>query len=365
MSTKAETPKPNIQSTPWVDWWPASMVYKGLKTDEKTQRDLADQFRRSLFSDLRSIPAPADDAPHLQALYNEAEALLADPHAFWPQIYQAQKHLTHLIPDDAVDPALRREIDEATSLSLTTDRVATRIEAIGSDAAAILEKRKYLSLLIADLQWERKQRRAKSEMRACYVWNVCLLTILVVAIGAWALWWEVTVQYAQFEQLPIAPNLEPGNSEDKKPFTYPGLLVAIASGILGAWFSMLRTIDTRLSGLTLSELRVLQRWVSLVARLIFGAAAATIFYFLLQAGLFKAPILPDIAKIGFQPVAGETMEVTQQSVVKGESNTGGRNWLPSTNFCLLIIWGVICGFSENLIPSALTRHADSVGENKD
>lgn len=353
MAEQQETETESRAAKAWSERWPFSLLFESTLTDAETQRTLADQFRRSLLSDLKAIPQPADDTPQLRLIYNEANVLLADAEAYWPEIYQAQKHLAHLVPDEALDAALEREIAEAAGMALDTSRVVERVHASGADAATIPEKRKYLSMLVSDLQWERKQKTARSEMRACYVWNVCLLTIPVAVFALLALAWPV---WANYEEHPLLGKFG-------EYFRYPGLFTIVAFGILGAWFSMLRTVDTRLSGLTLSELRVLQRWTSLMARLIFGGAAATIFYFLLQSGLFTATILPDISQIGFQPkpVDPAAAEASlRERVLSGEISSGDDDWLPSADLCLLIIWGVICGFSEKLIPSALTRHADTV-----
>lgn len=343
-----ETPQ---SARSWRDRWPFRLFFATQSSDETASRNLAEQFRRSLLTDLRAMPRPGDTAPEHVLLYDQALSLLTNTDSMWPDIYEAQKIIAHLTPDGALNAALEREIIEADGLKIDTTQTRQRIRMAAPDGPDAEEKRAYLGILVSDVQWERKKRFARRTLRACYVERVCYLTFLVGSIFLGGLIWTVYANDPKHDLFAfVSENLR-----------YPGLIIAIASGILGAWFSMLVSIDKRLSGLTLDELRVAQHITSLAGRLIFGAASAVIFYFLLQSGLFSAEILPNISEIGFEqknlPTNNEPS--LRDLAISGEIDSATASWLPKADLCLLIVWGVLCGFSEKLVPAALTRHAET------
>ena len=333
-------------------WLLSRLVFGSAEADGFVTRKLAEQFRRSLLTDFEAIPRPGDDTPEHATLHDKGIALLKNHDAPWADIDEAEKIKAHILPEGAIDAALERELDEAAGLKINTARMAARVRTPAPDGPDSDEKRQYLGSLVSDVQWERKKRFACRSLRACYVTRVCRMTLIVGPIFFAALIWTT---YANNPQSSLYTFIH-GN------LRYPGLIIAIASGILGAWFSMLVSIDKRLSGLTLDELRVAQRISSLIGRMIFGAAAAVIFYFLLQSGLFDAEILPDVRDIGFEQMNFPAADAStlREMTVSGEIGSNTSSWLPSTDLCLLIIWCVLCGFSEKLIPAALSRNADRV-----
>jgi uncharacterized integral membrane protein len=244
--------------------------------------------------------------------------------------------------------------------------VITRFDAGDtSGPLGAIEGRALLVNLVADVTLERHKRHLRRHLRSRYMKKVCIWTIAVGSVFFLALAWDAMANQKDTFVYQFA----------SKYLRYPGLLMAIASGILGAWFSMLVSAEKRLSGLSLEELRSAQSNYTLIGRMIFGASAAVIFYFLLRAGLIEADILPDISEVGFEAVGvsdeqaiivREMMRGGITSCYEGDVEGSGSGivtsfgrFLPSQNMCLLIVWGVICGFSEKLIPATLTRNADA------
>jgi|RhiMetdeSRZDD1v2_1073273.scaffolds.fasta_scaffold87805_3 uncharacterized integral membrane protein len=120
--------------------------------------------------------------------------------------------------------------------------------------------------------------------------------------------------------------------------TYPGLIVALASGFFGATFSMLVQAQRRTEG-TLEDLSSACAWRTLVVRGFVGLGGAAILYFFFRSGLLEGTLWPDLRQLGYEALAG-----------------GGSDGLvPNEHWCLLVIWCFLGGFSETLVPNILTK----------
>jgi len=121
------------------------------------------------------------------------------------------------------------------------------------------------------------------------------------------------------------------------PFrTYPGLIVALASGFFGATFSMLLQTQSRASEGTLEDLSSACAWRTLIVRGSVGLGAAAILYFFFRSGLLAGNLWPDLSQLGFD-------------------RSGGGGLVPNQNWCLLVIWCFLGGFSETLVPNILSK----------
>lgn len=125
------------------------------------------------------------------------------------------------------------------------------------------------------------------------------------------------------------------------PFrTYPGLLVALSAGFFGATFSMLLQSQRRTSdAVSLDDLRAASSWRTLIVRGSVGLGGAAILYFFFRSGLLDGNLWPNLTELAFEPLV----------------NAGPRGGLvPNQNWCLLVIWCFLAGFSETLVPSILS-----------
>jgi hypothetical protein len=124
------------------------------------------------------------------------------------------------------------------------------------------------------------------------------------------------------------------------PFrTYPGLLVALSTGFFGATFSMLLQCQRRTSEMTLDALQTASSWRTLAVRGSVGLGAAAILYFFFRSGLMEGNLWPDLTALGFEPIV----------------SAGSDGLVPNQNWCLLVIWCFLAGFSETLVPNILTK----------
>ena len=120
--------------------------------------------------------------------------------------------------------------------------------------------------------------------------------------------------------------------------TYPGLIVAMASGFFGATFSMLLQSRNRASQGTLEDLSAASSWTTLTVRGAVGLGAAAILCtFFFRSGLIDGNLWPDIDKLGFD-MLGEVKE--------GDKVDLARQLVANEDWCLLIIWCFVAGFSE-------------------
>jgi hypothetical protein len=120
--------------------------------------------------------------------------------------------------------------------------------------------------------------------------------------------------------------------------TYPGLVVAMASGFFGATFSMLLQCRKRASEGTLEDLSIASSWTTLTVRGSVGLGAAAILYFFFRSGLLGGNLWPDLGKLDFDPFGSTAVAL-----------------VPNQHWCLLIIWCFIAGFSETFVPNILTQ----------
>jgi hypothetical protein len=120
--------------------------------------------------------------------------------------------------------------------------------------------------------------------------------------------------------------------------TYPGLIVAMASGFFGATFSMLLQSRRRASEGSLEDVSAASSWTTLTVRASVGLGAAAILYFFFRSGLLGGNLWPQLELLDFD-TAGKAKAAL----------------VPNQHWCLLIIWCFIAGFSETFVPNILTR----------
>ena len=112
----------------------------------------------------------------------------------------------------------------------------------------------------------------------------------------------------------------------------------MAAGLFGATFSMLVQLQQRTSQGTLEDVQAAAGWHSLLVRCSFGVGAAAILYFFFESGLLQGSLWPDIEDLKFLA-----------------SSTGAVDRVANKNWCLLVIWSCLAGFSENFVPTILIR----------
>lgn len=139
-----------------------------------------------------------------------------------------------------------------------------------------------------------------------------------------------------------------------EPFqTYPGILIAMSAGFLGASFSMLIQNQQRVSDGSLEDLTAASSWHTLIVRGSVGLGAAVILYFFFESGLLEGSLWPDLKELGYSQIISST--AAEQGADTSDAVRETSIIVPNRNWCLLVIWCFLAGFSETLVPTILQK----------
>lgn len=213
-----------------------------------------------------------------------------------------------------------------------------------------------LSRLVTDLQWQRESRRViryhESRMRK---------NVVAFFLCAFVLFFSPTIFRILF-----------GFEFDNLRLYY--IFTAATSGILGAAFSQLTSIQGRVQHASLDQVRAMSQFAYIIARSVVGAGAGLIMFYLIQSGLLNGAFFPEFIDDATElnqfsadlQVNGITSDDTHQGVSQQiESELAiGTLARPAQGLSLLIVWCILAGFSEKMIPGILNKQAKDVGDEK-
>ena len=257
----------------------------------------------------------------------------------------ASKYRAQLSTVDANEKAAIAAADNAARARIAAPQGgdAARLEALAaqeqSHAALIKaqsdnQRRAVLSAVLDDLQWFYQQRILKRKALWHSATNLVAFgagTMLIVALPFLSFVYEkISKKTVLSDMILNFPNY--------------GLFTAMSFGLLGAFFSRLISLQFT-SEMTVEDAENRYGLRSLFIRAAVGMCGALIIYFLLGTNLLGDTVKPKFAELGFKP----TQVVTMLS--SGKLNV----LIPSADWCLLIIWSFLAGFSERLVPDSLAR----------
>ena len=265
--------------------------------------------------------------------------------ASWPSANHVELALVDHYNDTLLMTEWRRRLAEV-------ERLPRHLAAFYGEHAQetdIETVRTLLSRIIADLQWVRESKRVirvnESQMRR--------KTVALFLFG-FILFFSPTL-------LGLVFSYEFDNLRLYYIFT------AATSGILGAAFSQLTSIQSRVQHASLDQVRAMSQLGYIVARAMVGAGAGLIMFYLVQSGLLSGAFFPE-----FIHEASELAKY-QESLGVGASSLGshfhgisqkiesalsvGTLARPAQGLSLLIVWCLLAGFSEKLIPGILNNKA--------
>lgn len=210
--------------------------------------------------------------------------------------------------------------------------------------------RTLLARLIADLQWQRESKRVIR-----YHENQMRKNVVAFFLCAFILFFTPTIGRVFF-------SLEFDNLRVYYIFS------AATSGILGAAFSQLTSISSRVQSASLDQVRAMSHFSYIMARSVVGAGAGLIMFYLIQSGLLNGAFFPEfIDNVGeLQQFQNELAKsgMTADQVAHGVSQpveselSIGTLARPAQGLSLLIVWCILAGFSEKLIPGILNKKAE-------
>lgn len=124
-----------------------------------------------------------------------------------------------------------------------------------------------------------------------------------------------------------------------------GLYTAMSFGLLGAFFSRLTSLRFD-AGLSVENTRNLFSFQSLLIRITIGMCGAIVVYYLLQTELLGSLLRPNFENLSFR-------EVHFRAILRGHAESAVL--IPSADWCMLVVWSFLAGFSEKLVPNTLAN----------
>ncbi|MFT5116489.1 MAG: hypothetical protein ACI9NY_000008 [Kiritimatiellia bacterium] len=313
------------------------------KVNQLIQREqyLLNQFYHNLQANIRRLTdkenAPTESLAELEAcLQGELS---------WSTANRVELALVDFYDDISLQTEWQRRLAEVGRLPQNLmDFYAEQAEE--TDKAVL---RALLARLVADLQWAVESKRVirfnENQMRK---------KVVALFLCAFVLFFLPTICRTLF-------NVEFDNLRLYYIFT------AASSGILGAAFSQLTSIQSRVQLASLDQVRAMSQMGYIVARAMVGAGAGLIMFYLVQSGLLSGAFFPVFIHTA-EELAGYQNELLESAIAITKNTYGvsqsieatlgvGTLAQPGAGMSLLIVWCLLAGFSEKMIPGILNNKA--------
>ena len=326
---------------------------------------------------------PTNELPVVNAKITERvqELLdLKDAPLTWTRLYQIERLLVYIRPRSRLENETDRRVAEMQRHNLASaSKYRAQLDKVGSASAAAREaadkaaaaaasppqgatepdkeklkadlvaasafvdqvesnadnsRRAILASALDDLQWFYQQRILKRKALWASAKKLLVFGVICVLI--------VSLPFIAFVLGKVTNTTKLLNLI--KEFPNYGLFTAMSFGLLGAFFSRLISLQFS-SDMTVEEAENRYGFKSLAIRAGVGMCGAVIIYFLLGTNLLGQTAKPDFTKLEYQVLPVVTMLSADPISVL----------LPSPDWCLLIIWSFLAGFSERLVPDTLSR----------
>ena len=299
-----------------------------MKDSESEPRWLLGQYYEGLRVSFLVAKQKAQSEAH-DAVVEKIEKLFMSSQngQSWGNAYEIEQCLTYLYDDEMLDEQLHRRLID---LELHSDperyrRFRDRSEQAGQKRS----RQELLREVTSNVQWYYRKRDArrdycrKARINALkvFIGALILFTIsLVVSHSEWPL------KYTSYDP------------------TTRVLIIGICAGFLGASFSVLLGLKTKLAEASIEDLRILNELSYMALRPFIGVGAALIFFFLVQSKLLGGQLFPNL------PI---TLSGNQSLMVHYAS------------ISKMIVWCFISGFSEHFVPSLLKGTESHVGDEQE
>ncbi len=236
---------------------------------------------------------------------------------------------------DAAESAVAKPPAGADTTQLASAQVLAEQQLERTRQRVDDERRAILAAVLDDLQWHYQKtnliRRAMVRSARSIGW-FGLLAVLACGVPFFVFVFERYTGKTYFSNL-------------IDHFPNYGLYTAVSFGLLGSFFS--RLVAFNANGVkSVEEAENRYNFRSLLVRGGVGMCGAIILYYLLRTNIVGTLIAPDLSKLSYDQM---------DNTVTMLSSTKFTVLVPSRDWCLLVIWSFLAGFSEQLVPDTLAR----------
>ncbi len=312
----------------------------GVLSDFKTLTSKEEYLLRQFVNSLKV------QMEHLNVAENALIRELLNNSPGWQEAYQAEALMIDLLPETELKVLWQRNLSDLNELPYEA-RVFYRVQA-DSDLPDD-QLRPLLRQLLHDLHWCREQNRVKRLHEGHTRRNVVLMFLFAFVLFF----------------LPTILRLSFGWTFDNLRLYY--IFTAASAGFLGASFSQLFGLRNSLGSTKLEQAKAMSKLIYVLARAVIGAGAGLIMFYLLQSGLMEGVLFPQfiqsIEQLTQLQAAMNGLAQSTSLAVEQTLQLGGLA-RPSQDLSLLIVWCLLAGFSEKLIPSLLEKNREPSGFRK-
>jgi len=310
-------------------------------SESRQNRAMLDQYYATLRVGLQTCSEGEDTRPHL---FRSAEELLSAEgrQRSWVDANKAEMLLAEIRPASRLLQEILGAQRSLRSLGRSDqtpyDGEIAEIAARPADRPLAEPEAEHarglLARMLAEVHWKRAERHQKRLLNLAYA--VRLFYYLLVTLVLHALTIRFTHGRVGLDE------------DDLTLFPYAGLLLAGATGLVGAVFSMMTGQKQSVVDLSIEAAQAATSNKMILLRLGIGLIGAFVLYSAFESHLVEGALFPDLESIGFS-------EIKLQAGPSGPVAAHLGFSVPNEDLSKLLIWSFIAGFSEKLVPGMLNR----------